>query len=68
MPFQLPAHILQDALALSTPVGAADEPLLCEHIIQGIKRGENYKAILNGLHGVGFDGRVSCLPHKLTER
>ncbi|KAH6916874.1 hypothetical protein BKA70DRAFT_315439 [Coprinopsis sp. MPI-PUGE-AT-0042] len=48
---QLPAQIIQDALALSNPVSADDDPLLCEHIIQGLQRGDNYKTILNGLHG-----------------
>ncbi|EAU92694.2 hypothetical protein CC1G_01739 [Coprinopsis cinerea okayama7 len=47
----LSPQVLQDAIALSVPVGPEDESLLVKHILDGLKRGENYKVILNGLHG-----------------
>lgn len=48
----LAPNVLQDALALSAPVTSADEPILVQQIIQGIHNQDNYKDILNSLHGV----------------
>ncbi|TFK30797.1 hypothetical protein FA15DRAFT_751795 [Coprinopsis marcescibilis] len=47
----VPPQVLQDAMALSAPVDATDEPTLVEEILSGLKRRANYKDILNGLHG-----------------
>lgn len=48
----LPQNVLQDALALSVPVESLDEPVLVQQIMDGLRRGETYKEILNSLHGV----------------
>lgn len=47
-------QIFQDALAMSQPVEAADEPLLVQTLITAKKKKESYKDALNGLHGVSF--------------
>ncbi|KAF6766555.1 hypothetical protein DFP72DRAFT_866981 [Ephemerocybe angulata] len=48
----IPANVLQDAIALSAPVQVTDEPTLVQYILNGIQRGQNYKEILNSLHGI----------------
>ncbi|KAJ3560468.1 hypothetical protein NP233_g10820 [Leucocoprinus birnbaumii] len=45
-------QIFQDALAMSQPVEAADEPLLVQVLLSAKKRRESYKDALNSLHGV----------------
>lgn len=54
MPF-IPQQVLHDALAMSAPVGAADEPILIQALLGSRPRGETYKDALNSLHGVGDD-------------
>lgn len=44
-------QIFQDALAMSQPVEAADEPLLVQALLSARKMRESYKDALNGLHG-----------------
>ncbi|THV05990.1 hypothetical protein K435DRAFT_773496 [Dendrothele bispora CBS 962.96] len=50
MPF-LTQQFWQDALALSAPVVATDEPLLVSALVESRFRRENYKDALNNLHG-----------------
>lgn len=45
-------QLFQDALAMSQPVEAADEPLLVQVLLSAKKKKESYKEALNGLHGV----------------
>jgi len=47
-------QIFQDALAMSQPVEAADEPLLVQVLLSAKKKRESYKDALNGLHGVSL--------------
>ncbi|KAF9455075.1 hypothetical protein P691DRAFT_655007 [Macrolepiota fuliginosa MF-IS2] len=44
-------QLFQDALAMSQPVEAADEPLLVQVLLSAKKKKESYKDALNGLHG-----------------
>ncbi|KXN83883.1 hypothetical protein AN958_00963 [Leucoagaricus sp. SymC.cos] len=44
-------QMIQDALAMSQPVEAADEPLLVQVLLSAKKRRESYKDALNSLHG-----------------
>lgn len=45
-------QLFQDALAMSQPVEAADEPLLVQTLLSAKKKKESYKEALNTLHGV----------------
>lgn len=54
-------QIFQDALAMSQPVEAADEPLLVQALLSARKMRESYKDALNGLHGVSS---VFCYYHR----
>lgn len=46
-----PQQLFQDALAMSQPVEAADEPILVQTLLSAKKRNESYKDALNTLHG-----------------
>ena len=48
----IPPQVIHDALTLSAPVEAADEPNLVQAILASCNRGETYKDALNSLHGV----------------
>ena len=48
----IPQQVIHDALAMSAPVEAADEPTLVQAILSSRNKGETYKDALNGLHGV----------------
>jgi len=56
-------QIFQDALAMSQPVEAADEPLLVQVLLSAKKKRESYKDALNGLHGVS---PVFCTHYTLS--
>jgi hypothetical protein len=47
-------QMFQDALSMSQPVEAADEPLLVQVLLSAKKKRESYKDALNGLHGVSI--------------
>ncbi|KAF8647940.1 hypothetical protein AX16_006472 [Volvariella volvacea WC 439] len=47
----LSLQLLQDACAMSLPVGEADEDVLIQALLPCAKRSESYKDALNGLHG-----------------
>lgn len=47
----IPQQVIHDALTLSTPVEAADEPVLVQAILTSRNKGETYKDALNSLHG-----------------
>lgn len=54
-PFNMPLlsqQIIQEAVAMSTPVDATDEPVLLTALLNAKKTGRNFKEALNGLHGV----------------
>ena len=54
-PFNMPLisqQIIQEAVAMSTPVDATDEPILLTALLNAKKTGRNFKEALNGLHGV----------------
>ncbi|EKM83559.1 hypothetical protein AGABI1DRAFT_123887 [Agaricus bisporus var. burnettii JB137-S8] len=44
-------QLFQDALAMSQPVEAADEPLIVQVLLSAKKKKESYKEALNNLHG-----------------
>ncbi|KAF8640705.1 hypothetical protein AX17_000361 [Amanita inopinata Kibby_2008] len=46
-----PQQVIHDALMMSAPVEAADEPTLVQALLASRSKGENYKDALNGLHG-----------------
>jgi len=48
----IPQQVIHDALAMSAPVEAADEPTLVQAILSSRNKGETYKDALNSLHGV----------------
>jgi hypothetical protein len=48
----LQQQLFQDALAMSQPVEAADEPLIVQALLSAKKKKESYKEALNNLHGV----------------
>lgn len=52
-------QLFQDALAMSQPVEAADEPLIVQVLLSAKKKKESYKEALNNLHGVSA---LSFLP------
>ncbi|KAH9486601.1 hypothetical protein JR316_0000666 [Psilocybe cubensis] len=47
----LPTQILQEAMAMSNPVEASDEPTLLTKLLSSARRQESYKDALNSLHG-----------------
>ncbi|KAF8745117.1 hypothetical protein AX14_010581 [Amanita brunnescens Koide BX004] len=47
----IPQQVIHDALAMSAPVEAADEPTLVQAILSSRNKGETYKDALNSLHG-----------------
>jgi hypothetical protein len=47
-------QLFQDALAMSQPVEAADEPLIVQVLLSAKKKKESYKEALNNLHGVSL--------------
>ncbi|KAF8634397.1 hypothetical protein AX15_000852 [Amanita polypyramis BW_CC] len=50
LPF-IPQQVIHDALTMSAPVEAADEPTLVQAILSSRNKGETYKDALNSLHG-----------------
>ncbi len=54
-PFNMPLlsqQIIQEALAMSQPVIATDEPTLLTALLKAKKTDRNFKEAINGLHGV----------------
>ncbi|KAF9566169.1 hypothetical protein CPC08DRAFT_733776 [Agrocybe pediades] len=51
LPAFLPQQIMQEALAMSAPVEASDEPTLLNKLLGCARRKESYKDALNSLHG-----------------
>lgn len=63
-------QLFQDALAMSQPVEAADEPLIVQVLLSAKKKKESYKEALNNLHGVSalvFTLISSLLIHAIRE-
>ena len=63
-PFNMPLlsqQIIQEAVAMSTPVDATDEPILLTALLNAKKTGRNFKEALNGLHGVFIMSALSSV-------
>lgn len=59
----IPQQVIHDALAMSAPVEAADEPTIVQAILSSRNKGETCKDALNSLHGV----RIALCSVHVTE-